>query len=396
MNVWNKSVLPERFGMTEQNVPLLQVENLVKSYPAEEGGFLAGLLGGSGQRIPALNGISFTLNEGETLGLIGESGSGKSALARIIAGQEKPDKGRAYFRGKLLTAMGESEIRSLSPHLRYLEEDALTGLTNDPKNRVDRLLFDLAEKYPPQGGGSVREAGMRLLTRVGLNEIYLNRFPNQLSGGERQRLALARALLLRPRLIVADEPVSNLDLTTRTSMLNLMKQIGHESKIAFIFISHDPSMVRYFAGEGRIAILFAGRFMEEIPAREVFNKATHPYTKTLLEVNSAPSPLPGGALDPDMAFTEMERVDSNTLPLDTLENELSDEGNVAASAQLAAARRQGCPFYRWCPEKFDRCTEVTPQLLPVTRRLDEGQYVPLAQEEIDPTHRAACLRYIDQ
>src|SRR5690348_6843798 len=105
--------------MTEQNVPLLQVENLVKSYPAEEGGFFASLLGGSGQRIPALNGISFTLNEGEVIGLIGESGSGKSALARIIAGQEKPDKGRVYFRGKNLIGMGEGEIKSLSPHLRY-------------------------------------------------------------------------------------------------------------------------------------------------------------------------------------------------------------------------------------------------------------------------------------
>lgn len=377
-------------------MPLLQVENLTKSYPAEEGGFLAGLLAGSGQRIPALNGISFTLNEGETLGLIGESGSGKSALARIIAGQEKPDKGKVFFRGKMVTTMGDGEIKSLSPHLRYLSEDALTGLTNDPKNRVDRLLFDLAEKYPPQGGGSVRDAGMRLLKRVGLNEDYLTRFPNQLSGGERQRLALARALLLRPRLIVADEPVSNLDLTTRTSMLNLMKQIGHEAKIAFIFISHDPSMVRFFAGEGRIAILFAGRLMEELPAREVFNLAAHPYTKTLLEVNAAPSPLPGGALDPDMAFTEMARVDSNALPLDTLESELSAEGNIAASAQLAAANSHGCPFYHWCPESFERCQEVTPQMLMVTKRLEAGQYVPIAAEDIEPIHQAACLRYIDQ
>ncbi len=382
--------------MTEQNVPLLEVVNLVKSYPAEDGGFFSGLLGGSGQRIPALNGVSFTLNEGETLGLIGESGSGKSALARIIAGQEKADKGKVIFRGKSITSMNENELKTLRPHLRYLAEDSLTGLTNDPKNRVDRLLYDLAEKYPPSGGGSAREAGTRMLHRVGLNEDYLTRFPNQLSGGERQRLALARALLLRPRLIVADEPVSNLDMTTRTTMLNLMKQLGREYKIAFIFISHDPSMVRFFAGTGRIAVIFAGRFMEELPAREVFNRATHPYTKTLLEVNSAPSPLPGGALDPDMAFTEMERVDANTMPLDTLEGELSADGNIAASAQLAAANRQGCPFYRWCPENFERCPTETPLLLTVTKKLEGDQYVPLLPEELEPGYKAACFRYIDQ
>lgn len=382
--------------MTEQNAPLLEVVNLTKSYPAEDGGFLSGLLGGTSQRIPALNGVSFTLNEGETLGLIGESGSGKSALARIIAGQEKADKGKVIFRGKAITGMSENELRTLRPHLRYLAEDALTGLTNDPKNRVDHLLFDLAEKYPPSGGGSVKEAGTRMLHRVGLNDDYLTRFPNQLSGGERQRLALARSLLLRPRLIVADEPVSNLDLTTRTTMLNLMKQLGREYKIAFIFISHDPSMVRFFTGSGRIAVMFAGRLMEEMPGREIFSRAAHPYTKTLLEVNSAPSPLPGGALDPAMAFTEMERVDANTMPLDTLEGELSADGNIAASAQLAAANRQGCPFYRWCPENFERCTAETPQLLTVTKKLEGDQYIPLSPEEIEPAHQAACFRYIDQ
>ena len=380
--------------MTEQNTPLLEVVNLTKSYPAEDGGFLSSLLGGTGQRIPALNGISFTLNEGETLGLIGESGSGKSALARIIAGEEKADKGKVIFRGKSITAMNENELKTLRPHLRYLAEDALTGLTNDPKNRVDRLLYDLAEKYPQ--GGNAREAANRMLHRVGLNEDYLSRFPNQLSGGERQRLALARALIIRPRLIVADEPVSNLDLTTRTSMLNLMKQLGREAKIAFIFISHDPSMVRYFTESGRIAIMFAGRLMEEVPGRQLFSRATHPYTKSLLEVNSAPSPLPGGALDPALAFTEMERVDAHTLHLETLESELSAEGNIAAAAQLAAANRQGCPFYRWCPEHFERCQNETPQLLTVTKKLEGVQYVPLTPDEIEPVQRAACLRYIDQ
>ncbi|HEX2912704.1 MAG TPA: ABC transporter ATP-binding protein [Chloroflexia bacterium] len=377
--------------------PILEVTDLVKSYPAEEGSFLSSLLGGSGQRVPALNGVSFTLKEGEVLGLIGESGSGKSALARIVAGQEKPDKGKVIFMGKNISVMAESELKPLRQrNLRYLPENAFEGLTADPKNRVDRLLYDLADKFPPADGRGGRSAANEILNRVGLGEQYLNRFPNQMSGGEKQRLAIARALMLRPKLIVADEPVSNLDLNTRTEVLNLMKRLAREYRIAFVFISHNPSMVRYFTGTGRIAIMFAGRIMEIVPGHEFFNRATHPYTKSLLSVNYAPSPLPGGALDPTLAISEHERVDSNTMELETLETELSAEGNIAASAQLAAANRAGCPFYRWCPEHFERCTQVTPQLLTVTHRREGDQSVPIAESEVEAAHRAACLWYIDQ
>lgn len=385
--------------MTQEKEALLQVNDLVKSYPAEEGGFLGGLFSGGGTRIPALNGVSFTLHEGEVLGLIGESGSGKSALARIIVGQEKPDRGKVVFQGKLISAMGEGELKPLLRHLRYLPEDAFSGLTADPKYRVDRLLYDLADRYSSEGGGGGKALANELLQKVGLGEQYLTRFPHQMSGGERQRLAIARALMLRPRLIVADEPVSNLDLNTRTQMLNLMKRIGREQKIAFIFISHNPSMVRFFAGGsgGRIAIMFAGRIMETLPAMTIFDKASHPYTNTLLAANPAPSPLPGAALDPALAFTEQERVEANTIPLDTLEAELSAEGNIAASAQLAAANRVGCPFYRWCPERFERCLEETPQLLPVTRRLTvSGDLEAIPDQELEPEQQAACLRYIEQ
>ena len=386
--------------MTAEQEPVLEVSNLIKTYPAEEGGFLAGLLNSGGMRVPALNGISFRLNEGETLGLIGESGSGKSALARIIVGQEKPDQGRVNFMGKLISIMNDSELKAIRRNLRYLPEDAFGNLTAAPQNRVDRLLYDVVAAYPQSGGegGATKGMANEMLKLVGLGEEYLTRFPNQLSGGERQRLAIARALLLRPRLIVADEPVSNLDLNNRTLMLNLMRRIGRENRTAFIFISHNPSMVRYFAGPGRMAVMFAGRLMEEIPARVLFDRATHPYTKTLLSVSSLASPLPASALDPVAARRERAQAEAETLDLGTLETEMSAEGNISAMAQFAATK-VGCPFYRWCPEHFERCTEVTPRLLPVKYARVAGTdnaIEPLAPADVDPQHLAACLRYIDQ
>ena len=367
--------------MTSETEPLLQVEDLIKTYPAEDGGFLASLLGGAGQRVPALNGISFNLKPGEVLGLSGESGSGKSALAHIIAGYEKPDRGRVTFMGKNLTAMGENDLKAIRRNLRYLPEDAFNNLPSTPQNRVDRILFDVVDRYKQVG--VTRTTALDLLKRVGLGEQYLNRFPNQMSGGEKQRLAIARAMMLKPRLIVADEPVSNLDTTSRTEVLSLMKRLGQEYGTAFIFISHNLSIVRYFVGDSRLAVMFAGRFIEEVPAPDVFAKATHPYTKTLLEISPLPSPLPAAALDPFQAQLEREQVDTA-------------ENHVAAQAQLAA-QAVGCPFYNWCPERFERCTQETPQLLPVSYVRDEdNQLIKLAEAEIDPAHRAACFRYIDQ
>ncbi len=379
--------------MTEDSKPLLEVTDLVKSYPAEDGGFLGGLFG-SGQRIPALNGISFSLQEGEIMGLIGESGCGKSALARIIYGEEKPDRGKVLFNGKLLTVMSEPELKTVRRNLRYLPEDAFLGLTNDPKNRVDNLLYDLIERYPPTDGKATGKAAANsMLERVGLGEEYLERFPHQLSGGQRQRLAIARALMLRPRLIIADETVSNLDLGTRTQMLNLMKQTGRQNRTAFIFISHNPSMVRYFVGAGRLAVMFAGRLVEMLPANEIFDRAVHPYTKNLMQANPTPSPLPGAALDPALAFSEEARLEAEDVSLETLESELSAEGSMALSAQIAAASRPGCPYYRWCPERQPRCQTETPRLLPVTYRKNGSEYQPLPAEEVNPDYQAACLPY---
>jgi oligopeptide transport system ATP-binding protein len=365
--------------------PLLVVDNLLKTYPAQEGGFLASFLGG-GDRIPALNGVSFSLTEGETLGLTGESGCGKSVLARIISGQEKPDKGSVLFQGRELTKMSDTDIKAIRRNLRFVAENSFSDLVDQQQNRMDKLLYDVADKFSSRG------EALDLLKRMGLDEKFLERLPGQLSGGEKQRIALVRALASRPKLIVADEPVSNLDVNTRIKVLGLLRQYAQQYNIGFVFISQNLSIVRYFALKGNVGIMFAGRIMEVVPGVQLFDKATHPYSKSLLAVNPNPSPVPAAALDLQSAFAERERADENDAALDNLEATLSQEGNMALAGQLAA-NRPGCPYYRWCPEHFDECKTHTPQLLTVVTRRNSEEVVPLPSTEIDPQHKAACLWY---
>ncbi len=383
--------------MTDTNKPLLQVSSVVKTYSSDDS-FL-GKLSGTAKRIPALNNVSLELREGEVMGLIGESGSGKSALGKIIAGLEKPDSGSVVFMEKLLSSATEAEVTKARRYLRYIGEDNFAGLSADPKNRMDNLLYKLVDKYPGENGKKGgRDLANELLEKVGLNTDYLNRFVSQVSGGERQRFAIARALATRPRLVVADEPVSNLDLNTRTEVLNLMRRMGREAGTAFLFISHNPSMVRYFAGAGRTAIMFGGRIVEIIPTSQLFSLPTHPYTRTLLNTNAAPSPLPGSALDPAVALAETEQFLEDDSSLSTLESESSDlslKGNVSAAAQLVAAKQPGCVFYRWCPERIDICKKESPKLAKVVRRpvpgTVDGEAIPTA--ELEPQHVVACVHY---
>jgi ABC-type oligopeptide transport system ATPase subunit len=306
--------------------------------------------------------------------------------------------------GKPLNSASEVEVKKARRYLRYIGEENFSGLTNEPKNRLDNLLYSMVDRYPnPDGKAGGRAFALELLKRVGLNEDMLERFPTQISGGQRQRYAIARALATRPRLVIADEPVSNLDLDSRTQVLNLMRRLGRENGTSFLFISHDPSMVRYFADQGRTAVMFAGRIMEVIPTSQLFDQPTHPYTRTLLEVNSTPGPLPGAALNPAQEIAEAQKrlaETENTTLFDTLEGAASDlslGGNITAAAQLVAANRPGCPYYRWCPERIELCQTERPKLATVVRRRNpnSGEYLSLAQSEINPQHKAACIHYYE-
>ncbi|MEI7555842.1 ABC transporter ATP-binding protein [Candidatus Chlorohelix sp.] len=351
-----------------------------------------------GKRIPALNGVSLEINEGEILGLTGESGSGKSALGRIIAGLDKPDRGVVMFMGKPLSGLSEAEVNKARRYLRFISEDNFSGMNQIAKNRLDNLLYEMVDRYSgADGKAEARAFANELIDKFGIPEEFLSRYPNQISGGQRQRYAIARALATRPRLVVADEPVSNLDLNTRTEILNKMLEVGRKFGTAFLFISHNLSMVRYFAAKGRTAIMFGGRIMEIVPTERLFEFSAHPYTRTLLEINPSPSPLPGAALDPAQALSEYEHFRENDPVLSTMESEassLSFQSKDAAVAQLAAAKQPGCVFYRWCAERVEECHKVSPPLTPRTFKRDNtGMPVPLSEEEADPHHLVACLRY---
>jgi ABC-type oligopeptide transport system ATPase subunit len=379
---------------TEENKSLLEATNLIKSYAPEAG--LLGIFGVSGERIPALNGVSLRIEEGETYGLTGESGSGKSALAKVLAGIEKTDRGKVMFMGQYVTGEDRAKWQG---RLRYVSDESYSGLSPaDPKNRLDNLLYSLSDKFGSGNGRSENRAlANDLIRRVGLDQDDLKRWPHQISGGQRQRFAIARALLVKPKLIICDEPVSNLDLEYRTQMLNLLKQMGKQYNIAFLFISHNPSEVRYFTGTGRVGVMFAGRLMEEIPGRTLFDKAVHPYTKTLLSANEAPAPVPASAFDANRVFAKTEQAESDAAKYQTIESTASELGTTASISQLWAANKRGCPYYTWCPERFERCAEETPELITVTRyRNESGEDLALPAAKVDPKHKAACFHYIEQ
>ncbi len=372
--------------MSDDKKVLLEVNDLHKSY-GEEGGLL-GLFGAT-KRIPALNGVSVTINEGEIVGLTGESGSGKTAFGRTIAGLEKSDKGKIIFNGKALST-ADFETPAVKRQMRYVSEEIFNSMTNDPQNRVDRLMYDLIKRYPPTDGGPGGVAWAdEVFAKVGLKPEYMERFPSQLSGGEKQRLALARALMLRPKLIIADEPVSNLDVTNRTSILNLMRHFGRMYGIAYLFISQDPAIVRYFVGENRVMLMFAGRVIETVSGRNLFDRPSHPYTKLLIKTTAAPSPAPMGALE---SAEKLEQFEDSRLEVFG-----SSPQEMSLQANEIAASKPGCPFYNWCPERFERCPKETPKLLTVTkRRNSSGGIEPLPAAELDEKHKAACFWYIEQ
>jgi oligopeptide/dipeptide ABC transporter ATP-binding protein len=328
------------------DAPLLEVENLVTRYPLPRG-FVGTVSRRPRAVVHAVEGVSFRLTEGEMLALVGESGCGKTTTAQSVLRMVEPEFGVIRFRGRDITHLGTGELRPLRREIQMIYQDPYESL--DPRFSVrdtveEPLLIHRLAGSKDERHGLILEA----LQRAGLTppEVYVDRYPHELSGGQRQRVAIAAGLVLNPKLLLADEPVSMLDVSVRAGVLRLLDKLRSEG-LGILMITHDLSTAAHFAD--RIAVMYLGRIVEEGPAQEVVRNPQHPYTKALLSV--VPKPDPRQRQRPQI-----------------LTGETPDPVQVPV----------GCRFHPRCPAMIPECRTVDPEL----RR-------PAAAA---PDHEAACIR----
>ena len=251
--------------------PLLQALDVQKSFDVAAGVF------SGGKTLKAVDGVSIELMPGETLGIAGESGCGKSTLARLLVGLIKPTKGEILYEGTPLSGMGKRGLSAFRKDVQMIFQDPFSSL--NPRMRVGEIIGEPLAIHGIAGGAVRRELVVRLMDKVGLAAGHFYRYPHEFSGGQRQRIGIARALAVNPRVIVADEPVSALDLSIQAQILNLLRDLRQELKLSTIFIAHDLSVVRYMSD--KIAIMYLGKVVEVAPSEMLFSHYMHPYTEAL-------------------------------------------------------------------------------------------------------------------
>jgi oligopeptide/dipeptide ABC transporter ATP-binding protein len=305
---------------------VLRVANISKEYRLGQG--LFGRVGSAKTTLKALDGVDLELRRGEVLALVGESGSGKSTLAKILVGAAKPTGGEIHEVG-LASGAGRKER---SRHVQMVFQDPYSSL--NPRINVGSMLAGLLKLHRVVPGNEVRAESIRLLNRVGMQEDVLSAYPSQFSGGQRQRLAIARALAVRPDVLVADEPVSALDVSVQATILELFKSLQDELGLSILFIAHNLAVVQHLAQ--RVAVMYLGRIVEVADTAEIFANPRHPYTRALID--SIPRMSGGGFTDP------FEVAGEPPSPIDV---------------------PSGCRFHPRCPAVTDRCRAEDPALAPV-------------------------------
>jgi len=313
---------------------LLEVKNLKKH-------FRVSTTNQATETVYALNGISFLLSEGESLGLVGESGCGKSTAARAILRLVEPTSGEVFYRNQNLIGLKQNKLRTLRKEMQIIFQDPFASL--NPRKRIRKIL---EEPFDIHGITDLTKKNERiawLLERVGLSPDQAEKYPHELSGGQLQRIGIARAIALNPGLIIADEPVSALDVSIRAQIINLMLDLKDSMRISYLFISHDMTIVRHFCD--RVAVMYLGKIVEIADCKSLYSNPRHPYTEALLA--AIPS------IDPD----------SNKPPLKI-------KGDLPSAMEMP----KGCAFYSRCPIREKKCEQSIPQL--------KEQY---------PRHQVACF-----
>ena len=307
---------------------VLETRDLVKHFPLTKGILFKRQVGA----VQAVDGITMQLHRGETLGIVGESGCGKSTLAKLLVGLERPTSGSIAVRGSDMAKVKGAELRRARRNLQLVMQDPYTSL--NPRMTVGDIIgepFDIHPEVAPRGDR--RRRVQDLIQVVGLNPEHINRYPHQFSGGQRQRIGIARALALKPEIILCDEPVSALDVSIQAQVINLLQTLQKEMNLSYIFIAHDLSVVRHIAD--RVAVMYLGKFVEIGSETEIYERPTHPYTQALLSAVPVPDPTLRG-----------------------LRDQIVLEGDVPSPANPPS----GCRFRTRCWKAQEVCAEKEPLL----------------------------------
>jgi len=308
---------------------VIKIKNLTKTFELNGGWFAK-----TKRLVRAVDGVSFGVGQGETLGLVGESGCGKSTIGKMIVKLLEPTEGQVLFKGQNIERFGGSRMRTFRRNVQMIFQDSFSSL--NPKMKVADIIGEALDIHKIASSRAERRRLIeKTLSDVGLHRDHLFRYPHEFSGGQRQRINIARSLCLKPEIIICDEPVSSLDVSIQAQIINLLNEIKKKYSLSYIFISHDLSVVKHLSD--RVAVMYLGKIVELAPKKELFDQPLHPYTQALISVIPNPDPKAGGR----------ERIRL--------------KGEVALSAE-----QLGCNFANRCHFVMDKCRQIRPELIAIS------------------------------